>query len=76
MDSAFLWLAGASLSGFLFLAGWCWNLHEKYSAIAGTAQKVNDIHNALLGDMRNEGLISKQRRMEENCKLRHDEDGK
>lgn len=72
MDSnAFLWLAGTSITGFLFLAGWCWNLHEKYAAISGTAKKVDEIHIALLGTMDKEGQISKLRRLEEKCRLRH-----
>lgn len=69
----FVWLAGISFTGFLFLAGWCWNLHEKYNAIAATASKVNEIHTALLGDMKNEGQISRLRRLEEKCKLIHGE---
>jgi hypothetical protein len=68
-----LWVAGASVSGFLFLAGWCWNLHEKYNAIESTSRKVDDIHQALLGDIKTEGLISRTRRIEENCKIRHSE---
>jgi len=68
-----LWIAGLCVTGFLFLAGWCWNLHEKYNAIANTAQKVNEIHMALLGDMKTEGIISRVRRHEENCKIRHGE---
>jgi hypothetical protein len=70
-NSLILWVAGTSVGGFLFLAGWCWNLHEKYNAIAATAQKVNEIHAALIGDMEREGLLSKTRRMEEQCKIRH-----
>ena len=68
---AFFWLAGVSITGFLFLAGWCWNLHEKYSAIASTATKVSEMHIALLGDLAHDGFIARLKRIEETCKRYH-----
>lgn len=62
---------GICATGFFFLAGWCWYLHGKYAAIWATSDKVDEIHKALLGDMYKEGLISKTRRLEENCRIRH-----
>jgi len=67
-----LWI-GACISGFFFLAGWCWYLNSKVSGVLATAKKVDEIHTALLGDMKTEGLISKTRRIDENCKIRHGE---
>lgn len=72
-NTLILWVAGSCFTGFLFLAGWCWNLHEKYNAIANTARKVDEIHKALMGDLDKEGWLSKTRRMEELCKQRHQE---
>jgi hypothetical protein len=69
----FQWGFGICATGFFFLAGWNLHLNTKVSAVLETAQKVDEIHIALLGDMKNEGLISRQRRLEEQCKLRHGE---
>lgn len=74
MDGAvFQWGFGICATGFFFLAGWSWYLNAKIGAVIHTAQKVDEIHIALLGDMRHEGLISRTRRMEEQCKIRHGE---
>lgn len=61
----------SSVTGFLFLAGWCWNLHEKYSAIVGTATKVAEMHAMLMGNLEKEGLISHIRRSDERCARIH-----
>ena len=70
-EPTFLGLASACGGGFLFLLGWCWWLNIKVSAVLATVQKVDDIHMAILGDMKTEGLISRTRRLEEQCHIRH-----
>jgi hypothetical protein len=72
-DAIFQWGFGICATGFFFLAGWIQYLNTKVSAVLQTAQKVDEIHVALLGDMRNEGIMSRTRRLEEQCKLRHGE---
>lgn len=60
-----------SIAGFLFLSGWCWYLNSKMSSALLVADQVGDIHKALMGTMKDEGLISKMRRIEERCDERH-----
>ena len=59
--------------GFCVLMGWCWYLNTKYAVVASMKEKVDDIHKVLMGDLQNEGWISKARRIEEQCKIRHGE---
>ena len=63
------WAFGFCVTGFLFLAGWTLSLSLKFGTVLETAKKVSEIHLALLGDMANEGLISRARRLEDNCRL-------
>ena len=69
MGQEIMWLAGVSITGFLVLAGWSYNLHGKVSGMEATARKVDEIHAALLGTMADEGLLSKFRRQQERCLL-------
>jgi hypothetical protein len=72
MDGAvFQWGFGICATGFFFLAGWCWYLNSKMSAVLDVKEKVNEIHRALMGDFKEEGLVSRQRRMEKECSIRH-----
>lgn len=66
------WAFGICVTGFLFLAGWVLSLSLKLGTVLDTAKKVSEIHLALLGDMANEGLISRARRLEDNCRLHVD----
>lgn len=74
MDPDHKWIMEMSAGGFVFLAGWCWYLSAKYQVAANVSAKVDEIHLALMGTMDKEGLISKVRRMDDNCKLRHKDD--
>ena len=51
MEQQIMWLAGVSITGFMVLAGWSYNLQGKVSAMMETAKKVDEIHAALLGTM-------------------------
>jgi len=72
-NSLILWVAGTSVGGFLFLAGWCWSLREQvsrrvtYESLDKKFEAINEIRDALLGDMKNEGLISRVRRQQDKC---------
>lgn len=71
------WLAGVCVTGFLFLAAWCWIMRDEISKrvtydnlekrIAKLEVPLTEIRDALLGDMRTEGLISKERRRDQSC---------
>lgn len=75
--SEIFWLAGMCVTGFLFLAAWCWIMRDEISkrvtheALEKRLQRIEEpiteIRNALLGDMNTEGLISKERRRDERC---------
>lgn len=60
-------ILGICATGFFFLAGWCWYLNTKMGAVLETTRKVNEIHEALLGDMNTEGILSKFRRQQDSC---------
>jgi hypothetical protein len=68
-SSMILWVAGTSVTGFLVLSGWCYNLNGKLSAVIATSKKVDEIHEALLGTMDKEGWISKARKQQDMCIL-------
>lgn len=75
------WAFGLCVTGFLFLAGWMFTISrnqkdrptfkETKEMIADMVkpirEKVDDMHHALMGDMKEEGALSKIRRIEENC---------
>ena len=76
-EGAFLWVIGTSIMGFLFLAGWCWVMRDEISKrvtfdnlekrLVRLEEPLQEIRDALLGDMETEGLISKERRRDEHC---------
>lgn len=71
------WTLGICATGFFFLAGWIlWlvqrvkerpTFKEMKEEIAGSALMIKQIHDAILGDMKNEGVISRLRRIDERC---------
>lgn len=65
------WILEICATGFFFLAGWCWYLNSKMSSALDVKAKVDEIHRALMGNLTEEGLISRQRRMEKECTIRH-----
>lgn len=65
------WTLEICATGFFFLAGWSLILHTKMSQVWDVKTKVDEIHKALMGDLKEEGLISRQRRMEKECSIRH-----
>lgn len=73
MDSQVIWLAGVSITGFLFLMGWLMSIQAKVSVVEDMKKKVDEVHFCLIGNMDKEGLISKVSRIDRECKLRHKE---
>jgi hypothetical protein len=71
------WLAALCVTGFLFLVGWNSLMRDEISKrvtfdnlekrLVRLEEPLNEIRDALLGDMETEGLISKERRREEHC---------
>jgi hypothetical protein len=77
MNPEFIWLIGICVTGFLFLAGWCFIMRDEISKrvtfdnlerrMLRLEEPLLKIQTALLGDMQTEGLISKERRRDEHC---------
>jgi hypothetical protein len=82
-DSSFvLSLFGICVTGFLFLAGWMFWMVQQVAKKASyewiklnLEAKLDDIKGALMGTMEKEGLISRVRRIDENCVLHRKEMG-
>jgi hypothetical protein len=74
-----MWLAGICVTGFLFLAAWCWIMRDEISKrvtfdnlekrLVRLEDPLNEIRDALCGDMKTgrEGLLSKERRRDAEC---------
>lgn len=72
-----LWVAGVSFTGFLFLAAWAYGQNAaiqkrvKYEELIKMLDErfepLTQMRDALLGDMKTEGWISKVRRQQERC---------
>ena len=51
MDSQVIWLAGVSITGFLFLMGWLMTIQAKVSVVEDMKKKVDEVHFCLVGNM-------------------------
>ena len=76
----FMWLAGASFTGFVVLLNWYKGLEKKQFdtdtkivVLEDMKKKIDEVHLYLIGNMDKEGLISRVSRIDRECKLRHKE---